>query len=240
MNFTIVVPCFNEEGNIPGIISQFAELLKDRRDVKIIIVNNGSLDNSYQLLEESRKKVSFLDVLHIKKNIGYGNGVCAGLKLSSTDFVGWMYGDLQSRPIDTMKAVDMMIEEGFPKDLYVKGKRSARSRSLVDTFITFGMSILESIVLGKFMYDINSSPSLIHKDFIDYWKNPPDDYSLDLYAYFLAKKKNFRMKRFQVIYLERIHGFTTWNYGLKAKVMLSLNFLKYSVLLKRELKEENE
>jgi polyisoprenyl-phosphate glycosyltransferase len=69
MNFTIVVPCFNEEGNIPGIISQFAELLKDRRDVKIIIVNNGSLDNSYQLLEESRKKVSFLDVLHIKKNI---------------------------------------------------------------------------------------------------------------------------------------------------------------------------
>tara|TARA_B110000014_G_C20090036_1_gene570555 strand:- start:1290 stop:1439 length:150 start_codon:yes stop_codon:yes gene_type:complete len=36
------------------------------------------------------------------------------------------------------------------------------------------------------------------------------------------------------------NGSTTWNYGLKAKLSLSFNFLKYSVKLKNELKETNE
>ena len=41
MSFTIVIPCFNEVGNIPEIVRLFSELMKDRNDVKIIIVNNG-------------------------------------------------------------------------------------------------------------------------------------------------------------------------------------------------------
>jgi len=238
MNFTIVIPCFNEERNIPEIVRLFSELLKDRKDVKIIIVNNGSIDNSFKILEDLVVKTDFLDALHIKKNIGYGNGVFEGLKLAKTDFIGWMYGDLQSRPVDTMKAVDMMIDYKYPKDLYIKGRR--QKRSLLDQSITFGMSILESLIFGKLMYDINSSPSLTHKSFLDSWDNPPDDYSLDLYSYYLSKRKNLRMKRFKIDYLPRVHGSTTWNYGLKAKLSLSFNFLKYSVKLKNELKETNE
>ena len=238
MSFTIVIPCFNEVGNIPEIVRLFSELMKDRNDVKIIIVNNGSTDNSYSVLQDLVDKNDFLEALHIKTNIGYGNGVVEGLRLAKTDFVGWMYGDLQSRPLDTMKAIDMMIAESFPKDLYIKGRRQGRSS--LDRFITFGMSILESIIFGKLMYDINSSPSLVHKSFFESWKNPPDDYSLDLYSYYLSKIKKLRMKRFKIQYLPRVYGYTTWNYGLKAKLSLSLNFLKYSVRLKKALKEPND
>ena len=234
MNFTIIAPCFNEAESIPDLVEQFSDLLKDRTNVKLLIVDNGSSDKTSELLDRLTKEESFLESIRIDKNIGYGNGVVAGLKAAESDFIVWMYGDLQSRPIDTLKAIEIMEEEGCPRDLYIKGARNGRP--LIDHFITFVMSIVETIYFGKLLYDINSSPSLVHSDFLKYLNNPPDDHSLDLYAYCLAKKYNYRMKRFRVEYPPRIYGETTWNYGFKAKFAMTMKFLKYSIKLKKEIK----
>ena len=235
MNFTIVAPCFNEAESIPDLVGEFSELLKNRTNVKLLIVDNGSSDRTKELLEELVEKESFLEFIRIDNNVGYGNGVVEGLKAAKSDFIAWMYGDLQSRPIDTLKAIEMMEKEGCPKDLYIKGTRNGRP--LIDHFITFVMSIVETIYFGKLLYDINSSPSLVHKDFLKYLNNPPDDHSLDLYAYCLARKYNYKMKRFRVEYPPRIYGETTWNYGFKAKYAMTMNFLKYSIKLKKEMKK---
>ena len=98
------------------------------------------------------------------------------------------------------------------------------------------MSIIESIYFRRILYDINSSPSLFHRDFLNYWDNPPDDHSLDLYAYSLAKNYNLRMRRFGVEYPPRVYGVTSWNYGLRAKFVMTMRFLKYSIKLKKEIK----
>ena len=113
MNFTIIAPCFNEEESIPDLVNQFSDLLKNRTNVKLLIVNNGSTDNSKEILDRLCERESFLESIHIEKNIGYGNGVVAGLRSTKSEFVTWMYGDLQSRPVDTVKAIEMMEDEGF-------------------------------------------------------------------------------------------------------------------------------
>jgi len=234
VNFTIIAPCFNEEESIPDLVDQFSDLLKNRTNVKLLIVNNGSTDNSKEILDRLCERESFLESIHIEKNIGYGNGVVAGLRSTKSEFVTWMYGDLQSRPVDTVKAIEMMEDEGFPKDLYIKGTR--RGRPFFDQCITLMMSIIESIYFRTILYDINSSPSLFHRDFLNYWDNPPDDHSLDLYAYSLAKNYNLRMRRFGVEYPPRVYGVTSWNYGLRAKFVMTMRFLKYSIKLKEEIK----
>ena len=46
MHFTIVAPCFNEAESIPDLVGEFSELLKDRTNVKLLIVDNGSNDKT--------------------------------------------------------------------------------------------------------------------------------------------------------------------------------------------------
>ena len=55
-----------------------------------------------------------------------------------------------------------------------------------------------SILFQKILYDIHAQPVIFHKDFFNKWKNPPKDFNLDLYVYYLAKKFKFKIIRFPV------------------------------------------
>ncbi len=61
MKLSIVVPCYNEEENIPLILERFQEVI-EREDIEVILVNNGSTDNSAQVLEQLLPKYSFAKI----------------------------------------------------------------------------------------------------------------------------------------------------------------------------------
>ena len=58
MKLSVVVPCYNEENNIPLILERFGKLIK-REDIEVILVNNGSTDNSAVVLEELLPRYPF-------------------------------------------------------------------------------------------------------------------------------------------------------------------------------------
>ena len=51
------------------------------------------------------------------------------------------------------------------------------------------MSLFETIYIGKALWDINAQPNIFHRQFFEGWSNPPFDFSLDLYALYMSKKK---------------------------------------------------
>ena len=62
----ITIPCFNEAQNIPIILKKFKELTEiyklnknNKKDIELIIVNNGSNDNSTKILKEAKKNMIF-------------------------------------------------------------------------------------------------------------------------------------------------------------------------------------
>ena len=78
-----------------------------------------------------------------------------------------------------------------------------------------------------------SQPNVFSKEFYETWKNPPKDFSLDLYALYMARKANLDVKRFEVQFPERIHGNSHWNNGtLKAKWKFIKRTLDFSKNLK--------
>ena len=79
INLSIIIPCYNESKSIPILLKNFSKKLK-RRDVELIIVNNGSTDSTNSKLKIIKKKYDFLKIIYVKKNIGYGNGILQGLK----------------------------------------------------------------------------------------------------------------------------------------------------------------
>lgn len=230
MKLSVVVPCYNEEENIPLILERFREIIK-RDDIEVILVNNGSTDGSSKVLEELLPKYAFAKTTLVPVNQGYGYGILQGLRECTGEYIGWTHADMQTDPADILKALAIIEEEKEP--VFVKGNR--KGRPLFDVFFTAGMSLFETCYLHKKLYDINAQPNIFPKTFFDGWENPPYDFSLDLYAFYMARVKGLKVVRFPVLFPERIHGESKWNTGLKSKWKFIKRTMEFSVKLKKTL-----
>lgn len=231
MKLSIVVPCYNEKDNIPLILKRFSEVI-DRSDVEVILVDNGSTDNSSEILSELLPGYSFARTIRVEVNQGYGYGIIQGLKASCCDFIGWTHADMQTDPADLMKALKIIEKNNYDKNIYVKGNR--KGRPLFDQFFTSGMSLFETVYMGVKLYDVNAQPNVFSREFFEKWENPPKDFALDLYALYMAQKSGIKVIRFDVLFPERIHGESHWNNGsLKAKWKFIKRTLDFSFKLKK-------
>ncbi len=236
---SIVVPCYNEEKNIPLILDRFERVLQKKKlknDVELILVNNNSKDNSAAVLKKelSKKKYSFAKTI-FQSIPGYGVALQLGLKSAKGEFVCWTHGDIQTPPDDTVKAYEIILNQKNPKMCLVKGNR--HGRPLFDQFFTWGMSLFETTYFGKKLWDINAQPNMFHKSFMKKWKNAPNDFSFDLYIYYLALVNKYDVVRFPVYFGKRLHGKSAWNTGLSSKIKFIKRTVKFSFKLKKEIKQ---
>lgn len=234
MKLSIIVPCYNEEKNIPLILERFDSVIS-RDDIEVVLVNNGSLDNSAAIFDELRPKYKFAKLVTVKENQGYGYGILSGLKAAEGEYLGWTHADMQTDPSDCIKALNIIEENGSPSDIYVKGNR--KGRPFFDTFFTAGMSFFETLYMKKKLNDVNAQPNIFHQNFFKNWQNPPHDFALDLYALYTAKKMGIKVIRFKVLFPERLHGNSSWNTGLKAKWKFIKRTVSFSKKLKKALKK---
>lgn len=229
IKYSLVIPCFNEGPSLHDLILKCSKLC-NREDVEVILVNNGSTDNSQQVLNDLvSTNHSNLRVVHLEQNEGYGGGILAGLRSSKGQIMGWTHADLQTDPNDFAVAINLI--EQSKQRVFVKGSRKGRPWS--DVFFTVGMSIFETALLKKALWDINAQPTIFNRDFYLNWHNPPKDFSLDLFAYFGAKRSGIRVIRFPVKFSERKHGISKWNVNWAAKKKFILRTLQFSFELRK-------
>lgn len=230
MKLSVVIPCYNEADNIPLILNRFQEVF-DGESIEIILVNNGSTDSSAAVLEKLLPAYPFARTTLVPVNQGYGFGILSGLKEADGNYIGWTHADMQTDPADIVRAYHVLEENGWSDKLFIKGAR--QGRSFGDRFFTFGMGVFETIYLGKKMYDINAQPNIFPHSFYETWKNPPYDFSLDLYALYLAGVQGLQVKRIPVCFPPRIHGESHWNSGIAAKWKFIKRTIDFSVKLKK-------
>lgn len=199
--------------------------------MEVILVNNGSTDHTPDVLNEQLPKYPFARSVFVSVNQGYGYGILQGLKSAQGTFVGWTHADMQTDPQDTVKAYDILEENGWDRKLYIKGNR--KGRSLSDYFFTFGMGVFESVYLGKSLFDINAQPNVFSREFYESWENPPLDFALDLYAFYMAKVRGLNVIRFPVLFPPRVYGKSHWNTGIKAKWDLIMRIMSFSRNMKK-------
>ncbi len=239
---SIVVPCYNEKDNIEALVKRFSEILKlpgkigYRDDIEVVFVDNGSTDGSDFIFKSILKNYTFGVHHRININKGYGYGIKEGLKKANNEFVGWTHADLQTDPSDILRAVEIIKEEKCRKDIFIKGKRYGRKNS--DKIFTFGMSVLESLLFCTKLVDINAQPSICHKDFISLAPEAPNDFSLDLYYFALARKLKFKIRRFDVYFGPRVHGNSSWNISWGSKFRFIVRTVTFSFKLLRFLNDQ--
>lgn len=229
LKLSVVIPCYNEADNIPLILKRFQEVIGDR-NIQVVLVNNGSTDNSEEILEKLLPAYAFASVVRVPINKGYGYGILEGLKHADGDFLGWTHADMQTDPNDIVRAWELIKENGEKPNIFVKGNR--QGRPLMDKFFSIGMGLFESICWGCFMQDINAQPNVFSRAFFERWKSPPHDFAIEVFVYIMAKKFKLSIIKIPVKYTTRIHGCSSWNTGIISKLKLTRRTIRFSLNLK--------
>ena len=226
IKYSLVIPCFNESSSLPILISEIRQVIV-KNNIEFILVDNGSTDSTQDILKDIY--IENLTILKLKKNIGYGGGIKAGLAIAKGEFVGWTHADLQYSLIDSLNFTNSTDNDAK----FIKGKRNGRT--LFQDLISSCMSLFESILFRHFLVDINAQPTIFHRDLLKYFERAPDNFSIDLYAYVMAKELGLVVARYNVNFIDRSFGNSTWNTGLIAVFYMSIRTMKYSFNLKRNL-----
>ena len=230
MKLSLIIPCYNEAANLPLLLDR-CSTLGDDHNIEVILVDNGSTDNSSEVLEKLLPSYPHCRTIRVPVNQGYGFGILSGLKAAQGDVLGWTHADMQTDPKDALRSLAFFQLHGNP--IYVKGRRI--KRPLADVVFTIGMSVFETCLLGTRLWDINAQPNMFSREFFESWQNPPHDFSLDLYAYFTARNQGLPVYRFPVEFGERAHGVSHWNVNWAAKMKFILRTISFSFKLKKRL-----
>ena len=250
-DLSIVVPCYNEAGNIPLIIAEFSKLLDANPGLEVILVDNGSTDNSAEVFKqelpnchpEERSDVrissrnlgdpdvlqaqddSRMTVVRVEENQGYGHGILFGLEHANGKVLAWTHADMQTDPADVLTAYKQ-YKATNDEMCFVKGAR--KERKLLEAFFSWGMQVLASIVLKTPLEEINAQPKLFSRKFYDLYmkEGAPKDFSLDLYALYHAYR-NCKLITIPVYFNKRIHGEAKGGCSWSGRIKLIQRTLAY-------------
>ena len=137
-----------------------------------------------------------------------------------------------------MVIFDSALSNHSNRKLFLKASRV--NRPFVDKFFAVNQTIFSFIVFFYKMSDIGASPLIFSKELIDNFDEMPNDFSIEVFTFLMAKKKNFYTERFNINPNKRENSKSSWNTGLLSKFKLSLVIIKSSLLIKiNELKKSD-
>jgi len=129
MNLSVVIPVFNEAGNLGALYQQLKEALCSvEGPVEILFVDDGSTDDTFAVLEQLHREDSTLGVIRLSRNTGQTAALAAGISQAQGEIIVTLDGDLQNDPADIPRLI-AKLKEGY--DL-VNGWRRNRQ----DPFLT--------------------------------------------------------------------------------------------------------
>ena len=127
LEFTIIVPVYNEELNLKRVEKELLSFIKiSKKETTILFINDGSTDNSQQIIEDICQKNIEFRFIHFKKNKGLSAALKAGFDDVDTPLLGYIDADLQTSPKD----FNILLNHTEHYDL-VTGIRTQRKDSLI-------------------------------------------------------------------------------------------------------------
>ena len=237
---SLVIPCYNEEDNLEKLLTKISFVLKkfSKERIEIVIVNNGSTDNSEKIIKQHELfHQNLISLLNIKKNKGYGDGINQGINFSKGDVICWFHADLQFDPVEALNIYVEYKDKFLNQSILLKGNRM--NRSLFDSFFTFGMTCLTFLLFGKKINDINAQPKIFKRSMLKFINNPPIDFSYDIYFLLLALNNNIKIQEFPVKWYDRNAGEAKGGGSFKLKFKLTLRTIKFLFNLRRKYNGNN-
>ena len=107
MKFSVIIPLYNEERNIPILLKELISALKNY-EYELIYINDGSIDDTHLTLKSELRKISppHAKIINLKRNFGQSYAFKIGIDNALFPIVVLIDGDLQNNPADIPKAIE--------------------------------------------------------------------------------------------------------------------------------------
>jgi glycosyltransferase involved in cell wall biosynthesis len=168
----IVAPIYNEETNVSEFIKRVAiSLEKINSNHQIILVDDGSKDNSWKAIKDESTKNKKIKALKLSKNYGHHYAITAGLHHSNANWTVVMDSDLQDRP-EVILDLYKKAKEGFD---VVFVARINRPESILYLFFQRLFYFILNILSGIKFESRQANFSIINKCVVEAFKNFPEN-----------------------------------------------------------------
>ncbi len=187
MNISVVIPLFNEAESLPELHAWIQRVMKANDfTYEIIFVNDGSTDNSWQVIKELSAKDPNIHAIKFRRNYGKSPALYCGFKKACGDVVITMDADLQDSPDEIPELYRMITEDGY--DL-VSGYKQKRYDPLTKTIPTKLFNATARRISGVHnLHDFNCGLKAYRKDVV---KNIEVYGEMHRYIPYLAKNAGF-------------------------------------------------
>ncbi len=214
---SIIVPVFNESESIGFLLDEVINVMSFHKyNFELIVVNDGSKDNTHQVLKQLTLKIKELSVISLRKNYGQTAAMSAGFDNSKGDIVITLDGDLQNDPNDIPKLISE-INNGF--DL-VCGWRFDRKDKLINRKIPSKIANkLIAQVTGLKLHDYGCSLKAFKKEIIDDIKLYGE---LHRFLPVLANIEGAKIKEIKVNHRNRQYGSSKYGIDRTFRVLMDL------------------
>lgn len=216
MNLSVFFPAYNEETNIGTTVRKALGVVRGLEEVEefeIIIVDDGSSDQTGEIADRLASEFSEVKVVHHKQNCGYGGALKSGFEHSKYEWVAFTDADGQF----DFQEIEKFLPLAKNYDL-ILGYRLGRADSFLRRLFTWGWSLLAKILLGLSVRDYSCGFKLIKKEVFDAVQPLVGEEKVTQIEMLVkAKKKGFRFAEVGVHHYPRTAGTQT---GANFKVVL--------------------
>lgn len=154
MDLSIVIPLIDEAESLPELTAWIEKVMKENKfSYEVIFVDDGSSDNSWEVIEDLRSKNSSIKGLKFQRNYGKSAGLNEAFKASTGDVVITMDADLQDSPDEIPELRRMIVEDGY--DMVSGWKKKRYDNTLTKNIPSKFFNAVTRKVSGIKLHDFN-------------------------------------------------------------------------------------
>ena len=221
---SIVIPVFNEINFLNKLFEQL-KLYFDKKNIEIIVVDDGSTDGSSDLLKKIRQngKYNFLfKLIKLDINSGKGKAIQTGIKNSEGEYILLQDADLELDSRDAKEMFDMITSNEDIKCIfgsrYLSGKLK-KNNYFFNNLVGKINSLIFNIFFSQSLSDVHCGLKILHRSVIEKIKLSVNDFGIEIDLASQIVRNNFFIYEFGVSYFFRSKAQgkkITWVDGLKS------------------------
>jgi glycosyltransferase involved in cell wall biosynthesis len=222
MDLSIVIPIKDERDNLKPLHERLRQALDPLgRSFEIVLVDDGSIDGSYAVLEELAARDPHVKVVRLRRNFGQSAALQAGIDWSTGHVLVTMDGDLQNDPADIPRLLDKLAG-GYDAVLGLREKR--QDHLLVRKVPSLIANWLIRKVTGVPIKDMGCTLRAMRRDLAE---TLPLYGEMHRFVPVLMQQSGGRIEQIPVRHHPRVAGQTKYNLTRTVRVLLDLITIKF-------------
>ena len=231
--FSVVIPIFNESGNIKLLVKEIYKSLQQKyNSFELILINDASKDNTIEVINILKKDYDII-LINNERNKGQSYSIHKGISESKNKIIVTIDGDGQNDPFDIPLLLDKYISDD---ELFlVGGIRRKRKDNIIKVFSSFVANKIRSYIFDDGCSDTGCSLKVFDRDI--FLKFP---FFIGIHRFLPALFKGYGYKTYFINVSHKSRQIGKSNYGTFDRMYRGIiDIIKVKIILKNNFKKQD-